>query len=158
MTFVYNIRPLTEQDIPKAQELFRTTVLHINCKDYNQAEVEDWASCGDSIAHWHILLSKHDFIAAATGQGDIVGFASMNPDGYLHSMFVHENWQRHGIATRLLLEVEKMAQKYGVAKIYTEVSITARPFFEKHKYRTVKEQKQKANKLFLTNYRMEKVL
>ena len=56
------MRPLTDQDIPKVQELFRSTVL----------------------------------------------------------MFVHENWQRRGVATRLLSEVEK---------IHTEVSITARSFF-----------------------------
>ena len=158
MAFIYDMRPLTNQDIPKVQELFRSTVLTVNSKDYTKEEVEDWASCGDSIEHWKELFAKNDYIGALDGQGNIIGFSSMDSDGHLHSMFVHENWQRHGVATRLLSEVEKMAQKYGVGKIHTEVSITAHSFFEEHGYRTIKEQKQKANQLFLTNYKMEKVL
>ena len=152
------IRPLTELDIPEMRELFRTTVLTVNSKDYTKEEVADWASCGDSVAHWKELLAKNDYIGAIDGQGKIVGFSSMNAEGYLHSMFVHKDWQGKGVATLLLSEVEKMACGYGVRKISVEVSITARPFFEKHGYKVVKEQKAKANRLWLTNYVMEKTL
>ncbi len=158
MTFIYDIRPLTDQDIPEVRELFRSTVLAVNSKDYAKEEIADWASCGDSIERWKELLAKNDYIGALDRQGNIIGFSSMDSDGHLHAMFVHENWQGRGVAARLLSEVEKMAQEYGVGKIHAEASITARPFFEKHGYRTMKEQKQKANKLFLTNYKMEKVL
>ena len=152
------IRPLTELDIPEMRELFRTTVLTVNSKDYTKEEVADWASCGESVAHWKELLAKNDYIGAIDGQGKIVGFSSMNAEGYLHSMFVHKDWQGKGVATLLLSEVEKMACGYGVRKISVEVSITARPFFEKHGYKVVKEQKAKANRLWLTNYVMEKTL
>ena len=152
------IRPLTELDIPEMRELFRTTVLTVNSKDYTKEEVADWASCGDSIEHWKELLAKNDYIGAIDGQGKIVGFSSINAEGYLHSMFVHKDWQGKGVATLLLSEVEKMACGYGVRKINVEVSITARPFFEKHGYKVVKEQKAKANRLWLTNYVMEKTL
>ena len=152
------IHPLTELDIPEMRELFRTTVLTVNSKDYTKEEVADWASCGDSIEHWKELLAKNDYIGAIDGQGKIVGFSSMNAEGYLHSMFVHKDWQGKGVATLLLSEVEKMACGYGVRKISVEVSITARPFFEKHGYKVVKEQKAKANRLWLTNYVMEKTL
>ena len=152
------IRRLTEQDISEMQALFRTTVLAVNSKDYTKAEVEDWASCGDSVEHWKELLAKNDYIGALDGQGNIIGFSSMDAEGYLHSMFVHKDWQGKGVATLLLSEVEKMARGYGVHKISVEVSITARPFFEKRGYRVVKEQKARANRLWLTNYVMEKTL
>ena len=148
MTFIYDIRPITDQDIPKLLELFRSTVLTVNSRDYTKEETE----------HWKELLAKNDFIGALDRQGNIIGFSSMDCNGHLHSMFVHKNWQGCGVATQLLSEVEKVAQKYGVDKIHSEVSITARSFFEQHGYRTMKEQKQKANQLFLTNYKMEKVL
>lgn len=51
-----------------------------------------------------------------------------------------------------------MARGYGVRRIDVEVSITALPFFEKQGYRVVKEQKAKANRLYLTNFVMEKAL
>ena len=62
------MRPLTDQDISKVQELFRSTVLTVNSKDYTKEEVEDWASCGDSIEHWKELLAKNDYIGALTGK------------------------------------------------------------------------------------------
>ena len=40
----------------------------------------------------------------------------------------------------------------------SEKTITARPFFEKRGYQVVKEQLAKANRLYLTNYVMEKRL
>ncbi|MED9801540.1 MAG: GNAT family N-acetyltransferase [Prevotella sp.] len=150
------IRRLAAQDIPEMRKLFRTTVLTVNSKDYTKEEVEDWASCGDSVEHWKELLAKNDYIGALDGQGGIVGFSSMNAEGYLHSMFVHKDWQGKGVATLLLSEVKKIARRYGVHKISVEVSVTARPFFEKHGYKVVKEQKAKANRLYLTNYVMEK--
>lgn len=150
------IRRLAAQDIPEMRKLFRATVLTVNSKDYTKEEVEDWASCGDSVEHWKELLAKNDYIGALDGQGGIVGFSSMNAEGYLHSMFVHKDWQGKGVATLLLSEVEKIARRYGVHKISGEVSVTARPFFEKHGYKVVKEQKAKANRLYLTNYVMEK--
>ena len=152
------IHPLTELDIPEMRELFRTTVLTVNSKDYTKEEVEDWTSCGDSVAHWKNLLAKNDYVGAIDGQGKIIGFSSMNAEGYLHSMFVHKDQQGKGVATLLLSEVEKIARKYDVHKINVEASITAHPFFEKHGYKVVKEQKAKANRLWLTNYVMEKAL
>ena len=145
------IRRLAAQDIPEMRKLFRATVLTVNSKDYTKEEVEDWALCGDSVEHWKELLAKNDYIGkellakndyigALDGQGGIVGFSSMNAEGYLHSMFVHKDWQGKGVATLLLSEVEKIARRYGVHKISVEVSVTARPFFEKHGYKVVKEQ------------------
>lgn len=41
------IRIALNTDIEEIQSLYRNTVLVINRRDYSQAEVEDWASCGD---------------------------------------------------------------------------------------------------------------
>lgn len=152
----YPIRPLTGQDIPEMQALFRATVLHVNAQDYTQEEVADWASCGENAEHWQSLLDSHRFIAALDRQGGITGFTSMNAGGHLHSLFVHEDWQGKGIATRLLHEAERIAHAYGASRIHLEASITARPFFEKQGYRVVRKQQAKANRLYLTNYVMEK--
>ena len=152
------LRPLAERDIPEMQALFRDTVLHVNVRDYSLEEVEDWASCGDSVEHWCRLLSENAFVGAFDAQGRLAGFSSMNADGHLHSMFVQKDRQGRGVAGSLLSEVEKMAHGYGVRIIGLEASVTARPFFEAHGYSVVKEQKAKADRLYLTNYVMEKVL
>ena len=154
----YKIRPLEEKDLYNMQNLFRSTVLNVNIKDYTKEEVEDWASCGDDIEHWKELLSSNQYVGAFAEQNYLIGFSSMNKNGYLHSMFVHKDWQGKGIATQLLSEVEKIARQYEVKEITSEVSKTARPFFEHKGYVVECEQKHQANRLKLTNYKMKKVL
>ena len=154
----YKLLPLEDKDIPEMQELFRSTVLNVNIRHYTKEEVEDWASCGDSVEHLKELLSHNHFIGAFDEASRMVGFSSMNKGGYLHSMFVHKDWQGKGVATQLLSEVEHIARQWGVAEITSEVSLTARPFFEKKGYEIVKMQKYRANKLELTNFVMRKLL
>lgn len=157
-TSKYKIRQLEERDIPEMQELFRSTVLNINIKHYTQEEVEDWASCGDNPGRWKELLFYNQYIGAFNEENLMIGFSSMNKEGYLHSMFIHKDWQGKGVATQLLSEVEHMARQYKVTEITTEVSLTARPFFEKKGYEVVNIQKCRANKLELTNFVMRKLL
>lgn len=154
----YNIRPLEEKDIHDMQSLFHSTVLNVNIKDYTTEEVEDWASCGDDMEHWKEILFNNQFIGAFNEQDCLIGYSSMNKNGYMHSMFVHKDWQGKGIATQLLSEVEKIARQYKVKEITSEVSKTARPFFEHKGYVVECKQKQQANRLKLTNYKMRKVL
>ncbi|WP_287679985.1 GNAT family N-acetyltransferase [Bacteroides sp.] len=154
----YKIRPLEEKDIHDMQNLFHATVLNINIKDYTKEEVEDWASCGDDMEHWKEILFNNQFIGAFDKQDNLIGYSSMNKNGYMHSMFVHKDWQGKCIATQLLSEIEKIAREYEVKEITSEVSKTARPFFEHKGYVVECEQKQQANRLKLTNYKMKKVL
>ena len=71
-------------------------------------------------------------------------------------MFVHKDFQGKGIATMLLEEIERYAITSGIMRITSEVSLTARPFFEKKGYVVEEEQKRKANQLSLTNIWMAK--
>ena len=142
------IRIALNTDIEEIQSLYRNTVLVINRRDYSQAEVEDWASCGDDPSKIEGMIKTHYFIVAVNRQSEIVGFSSITPQGYLHSMFI----------TLLLNEIERYAVAAGITRITSEVSITARPFFEKRGYIVEVEQKRRANQLSLTNYWMAKSL
>ena len=154
----YKLRKLSEEDIPVLQTLFRETVLHVNARDYTREEVEDWASCGESAEHMKDLLARNDYVAVLNEQGEIIGFSSMNAEGYLHSLFVHKDYQRDGVGSLLVSAVEQRAREYGVSEITAEVSLTARPFFEKRGYEVMKIQKRRANRLKLTNVVMCKRL
>ena len=150
------IRAALQSDDVELKNLFQNTVLAINRRDYLQAEVEDWASCGDDLSNIEDMIKTHYFIVAINQQLEIVGFSSITPQGYLHSMFVHKDFQGEGIATMLLNEIEQYAITNGIIRITSEVSLTARPFFEKRGYIVEEEQKRKANQLSLTNFWMAK--
>ena len=152
----FMIRVALQSDTVELKQLFQNTVLAINRRDYSQAEVEDWASCGDNLANIKDMIKTHYFIVAVNQQSEIVGFSSITPQGYLHSMFVHKDFQGKGIAIMLLNEIEQYAITNGIMRITSEVSFTARPFFEKRGYIVEEEQKRKANQLSLTNFWMAK--
>ena len=66
------------QSIPQElSDLFQNTVLTINKRDYSQAEVEDWASCGNDLSRIEEMIRTHYFIVAVNRQAQIVGFSSI---------------------------------------------------------------------------------
>ena len=154
----FTIRTARQPDLVALRDLFQNTVLTVNRCDYSQAEVEDWASCGSDLSKIEEMIRTHYFIVAVSRQPEIIGFSSVTPQGYLHSMFVHKDYQGRGIATALLKEIEQHVAVTGGKRITSEVSLTARPFFEKRGYRVEKEQKRRANRLSLTNFWMIKEL
>ena len=154
----FRIRVAQQSDVIELKNLFQNTVLTINRRNYSQAEVEDWASCGDNLSEIEDMIKTHYFIVAINQQSEIVGFSSITLQGYLHSMFVHKDFQGEGIASILLEEIERYANTALIMRITSEVSLTARPFFEKKGYIVEEEQKRKANQLSLTNFRMAKKL
>jgi putative acetyltransferase len=139
---------------PELNRLYQETILAVNQKDYSTEEVEDWASCGNSLTHWEQLINELYFIVAENNKKQIAGFSSIRNDGYLYSMFVHKDFQRQGIASLLYNKIEEYAITKNIAKITSEVSITAKGFFERQGFKVDEEQKRKANKLSLTNYKM----
>lgn len=154
----FSISQALTTDVLQIKELFCNTVLSVNRRHYNQAEVEDWASCGENLAKLESMIGTHYFIVARNDDNRIIGFSSITPEGYLHSMFVDRDFQNAGVATSLLSEVEQYAHDSGVAAISSDVSKTARPFFENKGYVVITEQQHKANQLYLTNYKMVKNL
>ena len=102
----FTIRVAQQSDIVELKDLYKNTVLVINRHDYSQEEVEDWASCGDDLSKIGKMIETHYFIVAVNQQSQLVGFSSITPQGYLHSMFVHKDFQGKGIATILLKEIE----------------------------------------------------
>lgn len=150
----FTIRKAVIEDIAEIKELFQNTVLSVNRTHYTQEEVEDWASCGNNMDKWTNLISSYYFIVVLNQESGITGFACINPDGYLYSMFVDKDFQRQGIASMLLDDIECYARCHRITEIRAEVSLTARPFFEKRGYQVVEEQFRRANQLDLINFKM----
>lgn len=128
------IRVAQQSDVIELKNLFQNTVLAINRRNYSQEKVEDWATCGDNLSEIEDMIKTHYFIVAINQRSEIVGFSSITLQGYLHSMFIHKDFQGEGIATILLEEIERYANTVGIMRITSEVSLTARPFLKKRLY------------------------
>lgn len=88
----------------------------------------------------------------------VVGFTDLEPDGHLDIMFVHPACQRIGVASLLLAAVEAAAIAQGLLRVFTEASLTARLFFERHNFQVLARQQVTIRGQVLTNFRMQKII
>lgn len=95
--------------------------------------------------------------AVATMAGDmpsVVGFIDIDDTGYMDMLFVDPTVARHGVASRLLDHVERYAAGGGIARLSVHASITARPFFLRHGFRTVAARHPHIGEVTFVNYLM----
>jgi len=151
------IRIANDLDIKDITQLFYDTIQNINIRDYPKDEIDDWSSWYSDTDKWREGISSQYFIVAEYN-GQVVGFSSLEPDGYLDFMFVHKDYQRQGIAGQLLEAIEEKAVLQNNYSIYSDVSITAKPFFERYGYKVEKQQLKKSRDKELVNFRMIKFL
>jgi putative acetyltransferase len=149
------IKIAQESDIPNIAKLFYETIQTVNIKDYTQEEVDDWSSWYSDTDKWKQKINEQFFIIAQLNN-ELVGFSSLSEDGYLDYMFVHKEHQRKGIAKKLYSKIEEKALEQKNHIIYSEVSITAKKFFESLGFEIEKLQTKKSKNKELTNFRMRK--
>lgn len=148
------IREYLPSDCKYLAELFYQTVHSINAKDYTDEQLNVWATGNVDLKEWNQSLSGH-FSLVAIKDGIIAGFGDIDKTGYLDRLYVHKDYQNQGIATAIC---DKLEHAFGVSKITTHASITAKPFFLHRGYSIIREQQVIRADIPLTNYIMEKPL
>ena len=149
------LREAIESDVENITQLFFDTIQNINIRDYSQEEVDDWSSWKVDIDKWKEKMQEQYFVVAEMNN-KIVGFSSLAKDGYLDFMFVHKDNQGQGVARALLSEIERKAMEQNNNMIYSDVSITAKGFFESKGFIVERQQLKKSKQKELINFRMIK--
>lgn len=145
------LRRYKQSDCRELAELFYNTVHTVNAADYNNEQLNAWATGHVDLEAWNKSLLEH-YSIVAVDNGIIVGFGDIDQTGYLDRLYVHADYQGRGIATAICNKLEQSVS----GKIVTHASVTAKPFFEKRGYKVIKEQSVERQGVFLTNYVMEK--
>jgi len=132
------IRNYVENDAQKLWNLFFTTIRTINRRDYTQAQVEAWASDLVVSDYWLKRMNGlSPFVAEI--EGVIAGYTDLQSDGLIDHFFCHHAYQGKGVGRALMNHVFELAEERGVPRLYSEVSITARPFYEHMGFRCIEE-------------------
>lgn len=145
------IRRYQQSDCKELAELFYNTVHAVNANDYTKEQLNVWATGQVDLDKWNKSLQEHYCIVVSEDE-IIVGFGDIDKTGYLDRLYVHSNYQGKGVATVICNQLEQAVQ----GNVVTHASITAKPFFEKRGYRTVRKRQVERQGIFLANYEMEK--
>lgn len=152
------IRPYEHSDAADTLAVFIAAVTETASADYTAEQVQAWAQPGRrDVGTWHAAMLARNSIVATIG-GELAGFSDVSPDGYVDMMFVSPRHQRRGIAGQLIARVEAHARSEATPALSADVSITARPFFERHGFTVEAEQRPVKAGVELTNFKMRKEL
>jgi len=150
-----HFRIANQDDLSEMKQLYTATIRTICTNEYTERELEVWSSSSQKTERWDDMV-KNQLVIVAEIEDQIVGFASLKEDNYIDFFYVHKDFQRHGIATQLLQQIETKAKESGTQILTSEISITAKPFFERKDYVVIREQKNIRGDVVLINYKMEK--
>jgi putative acetyltransferase len=156
MAETITLRPYRPDDAPALLALFRDTIRRVNIRDYSPAQVAAWASDDIDPVTWAERFNGR-FVPVAEESGRPVGFAELEAGGHIDRVYVSDH-QRRGIARRLLAAVVAEARRVGLTRLFTEASITARPFFEAEGFVVLASQVVTCRGVEFVNYRMERFL
>jgi GNAT superfamily N-acetyltransferase len=149
------IRDYRPEDLDGVIEVFIRAIRETSCRDYTPAQVDAWARPDRQL--WsERRLSRPIWVAEMGGQ--VVGFTDLEPDGHIDMMYVHPRAAGKGVARALLQRAEGHASSNGISRLYSEVSLTARPFFEKNMFSVVEPERVYRNGQHFDRFKMAKNL
>ena len=139
------IRAYLEDDFPALCAIFLRAVKETASRDYSPAQIAAWAQIDES--RWKEKLAKSQvWVAIINAQP--VGFIS-RIEHYIDMLFVDPEYTRRGVASALLKPLIKSESELTV-----DASITAKPFFERYGFQTVKQQRVECRGTWFTNFYM----
>ena len=123
------IREHKPSDIPEISRLYFNTIRRINSRDYSPEQIQAWAPMIPPASFWtQRFKARRVFVAEQ--DNEVRGFVEFENSGHIDCFYVHHQYQRKGIGSVLFKRIEEEARRQNIRRLYAEVSLTARPFFE----------------------------
>jgi putative acetyltransferase len=149
------IKQYSHKDALDLACIYYNTIHYVNSKDYSEKQIKAWAPPSSREAtSWKNKWEKTAPIVAQKGD-KIVGFAELEENGHIDCFYVHHEYQGFGIGSLLMKNIFNKAHTLKLKRVFAEVSITAKPFFEAKGFKVVKEQNVDIRGIQLTNFIME---
>jgi len=149
------VRRYKDNDLEPIAALFIDTVRHVNVQHYSPEQISAWAPRPPDLVHWRKRVAGLT-VWVAELNGQVIGFCGLGDGGHVDLLYTDYRSQRQGVARSLYQQVEAEALRRGTPRLFTEASITARPFFEKMGFEVIREQQVEVRGVMLQNYAMEK--
>jgi putative acetyltransferase len=151
----FSIREYHAQDLDGVIDVFIRAIRETASRDYSPAQVEAWAQADRQL--WsQRRMSRPTWVADVDGKP--IGFIDLEPDGHIDMMYVDPHYLGQGVAKQLLQTVEAQARADGLRELHSEVSLTARAFFERNGYQVVEPETVFRNGEYFDRFKMAKDL
>ena len=114
---------------PAIWEVYFRSTHETNARDYHSELLDRWAPPDRDMDEWRErLAATNPFVAIVEER--IAGMAEVDAAGMIDYFYVHPEFLRRGVGTRLMEEIEAQARRENLPALEAEVSLTAKMFFE----------------------------
>ena len=145
-----NLRPFQPPDLGQVIGVYCAAIHTLAAPFYTPEELSAWAPQHMDADKWRQRLGSVHAIVAEE-DGTIAGFLTYDLTGHIDMLFI-----RLGLATRLYLDAEAELRKAPISTVFTEASLAARPFFERHGFQVDVEEFSECRGQKLHRFRMSK--
>ncbi|MFL5306385.1 MAG: GNAT family acetyltransferase [Polyangia bacterium] len=156
-TTTLTVREFRDGDEGALYAVFHSAVHGVAVRDYTPEQLAAWAPdlaeltpCTEKIRALRPFVVEDD--------GRIVGYADLQPSGYIDHFYVAGADARHGVGRALIQRIHARAAELQLTQLFADVSVTAEGFFERFGFRVVERKLAEVRGARLPNARMVKDL
>jgi putative acetyltransferase len=150
------IREFQKSDAHDLWKLQFQTIRDFCIRDYSLEQLEVWAPEKYEPDVWLKRISGiKPFVAIVNDR--TAGYADLQEDGYIDHFYCAKAFIGKGVGGQLMSHILALAQERKIYRLYSHVSITAKPFFERYGFNVVKPQLVNVSGVDLRNFVMERL-
>lgn len=151
------IRAYQASDLAAVVTLFNASVQSLTGAQYDAAQRRVWAPTQVDLPAWQARLSCLTVLIAEFNQ-NIAGFIGFSANGHIDLLYSSPHHTRQGVATALYRQAEGELAAAGVPTLFTQASLTARPFFARQGFSVQQLQTLERGAVTLQRFAMHKAL
>ena len=146
-----------EDDLGAVVRIFTDSVHTLAAPFYDEPQRAAWAPENADLDGWRARLESVN-VLVAEDEGVLCGFLGYEPNGHVDLIYTASQAARRGVAAKLYAQVETELSAAGVRRVFAEVSLAARAFFERQGFVVVVEERVERRGVTFTRFAMEKWL
>jgi putative acetyltransferase len=132
------------------------SAIHLTAsRDYTSEQIQAWAPRDLDMNLWENRIhSINPFVADLNGE--VVGYADLQANGYIDHFFVSGTHSRRGIGSLLMEHLLEEAKALGLSELTSDVSRTAQPLYEKFGFVLVEQRRTERRGVIIPNALMRR--
>lgn len=152
------VRIYQNGDHPFIGRIYHEAIHRLACRDYTREQLNAWAGNKADPEKWNRdwqarCERKLPFVKVL--DGCVIGFIELDLGGHIDCTFVDPDHVGQGVMDEIMAEVKREAVRLELPKLFAEVSITARKFFERQGFAWVRDNTAVIGEVELANFIME---
>ena len=150
-----HIRRYRQGEEPALFEVYYSAIHLVASREYTTEQVHAWAPRDLAPELWkNRIRGINPFVAELNEQ--VVGYADVQPNGYIDHFFVSGMHPRQGIGSLLMKRILEEAKSLELRELTSDVSMTAQPFFKKYGFEVVEQRYPERRGIVIPNALMRR--